>query len=181
MTDKKDPTDWEDKWQTGNTQWDHGEPSPALVSLVNEEETKHLIPSHGIGLVPGCGAGYDVQFLATPSRHMIGLDMSKTAVDVCSQKHPDAVTLNYEFIVGDFFKSTPPEHGYDLAYDYTFLCALPPFMRQDWALRYAEIIKPGGVLICLMFPLEEKEGGPPYSLSVEFQFRLGPLEGCRGS
>jgi hypothetical protein len=40
-------------------------------------------------------------------------------------------------------------------------------MRQDWAHRYAEIIKPGGVLICLMFPLVEKEDGPPYSLSVE--------------
>lgn len=63
--------------------------------------------------------GYDVQFLATPSRHMIGLDMSKTALDVCIQKHPNAKALNYEFVLGDFFKTSPPEQGYDLAYDYT--------------------------------------------------------------
>lgn len=49
----------------------------------------------------------------------------------------------------------------------SFLCAMPPSMRPQWASRMAEIIKPGGVLVALMFPLEEKEGGPPFGLSVD--------------
>lgn len=62
-------------------------------------------------------------------------------------------------------------------------------MRKDWADRYAEVIKPGGLLITLMYPLGrlrsklsdfrddvdvidwtlpcpdgDREGGPPYSV-----------------
>ncbi|CAO3617293.1 unnamed protein product [Cunninghamella blakesleeana] len=160
-------TDWEEKWANNNTPWDHNEPSPALVELIYNEETKKLLPTSGNGIVPGCGAGYDVQFLASPSLHMIGLDMSKTCIKVCKQKHPNAADLNYEFILGDFFDFQIPDGGFDLAYDYTFFCALDPSMRSNWARRYGEIIKSGGTLICLMFPLQEKEGGPPFSVSVE--------------
>ncbi|ORZ17892.1 S-adenosyl-L-methionine-dependent methyltransferase [Absidia repens] len=167
MAEKKDTTDWEGKWDKRDTQWDHGESSPALVKLLQDEDTKDLIPLEGVGLVPGCGAGYDVQTLATVRRHMIGLDISKTAVDICNKTHPDASASNYEFVLCDFFKYPPPAGGYILGYDYTMLCALPPILREDWAARYAEIIKPGGVLICLMFPLVEKEGGPPYALTVQ--------------
>ncbi|KAI8083102.1 S-adenosyl-L-methionine-dependent methyltransferase, partial [Halteromyces radiatus] len=168
MTDiKKDPTDWEERWQLGNTQWDAGKSSPALVTMMQDEEAKQFIPSNAIGIVPGCGSGYDVKYLATPTRHMVGLDMSKTAVEHCQKLHPDATALNYEFIQDDFFKFSVPEQGFDLAYDYTFFCALPPIMREDWATRYGEIIKQGGILICLMFPIEEKEGGPPYGVSEQ--------------
>ncbi|CAO3598223.1 unnamed protein product [Absidia cylindrospora] len=141
--------------------------SPALLKLMQDEDTKDLLPLEGVGIVPGCGGGYDVQSLATSRRHMIGLDISKTAVDRCNKTHPDASASNYEFVLGDFFKYPPPAGGYDLGFDYTMLCALPPVLRQDWAARYAEIIKPGGVLICLMFPLVEKEGGPPYAVTVQ--------------
>lgn len=54
---------------------------------------------------------------------------------------------------GDFFTFTPPSEGYTLAYDYTFFCALPPDLRERWGGRYAELVKPGGVLVCLEFPI----------------------------
>lgn len=69
----------------------------------------------------------------------------------------------------DFFAS--PElapSSFALAYDYTFLCAIPPSLRTKWAARYAELIRPGGVLVALQFPLDgDRAGGPPYSLSPE--------------
>ncbi|ORX61561.1 S-adenosyl-L-methionine-dependent methyltransferase [Hesseltinella vesiculosa] len=157
--------DWEERWRLGNTQWDYGVPSPALVKLVEEEETKKLIPSSGVGIVPGCG--YDVQFLATPTLRMIGLDNSKTAIETCHKIHPDAAAHNYEFQEVDFFNYDFPADGYDLAYDYTFFCALHPTYRETWAKRYSELVKPGGTLVCLMFPLHDKEGGPPYRVTVE--------------
>lgn len=49
--------DWERKWQEGDILWDAGQPSPALVSLFENDETKALVPEHGRGLVPGCGSG----------------------------------------------------------------------------------------------------------------------------
>lgn len=48
-----------------------------------------------------------------------------------------------------------------------FLCAMEPRLRPDWAARYANIINKDGVLITLMFPLDDHEGGPPFALSVE--------------
>lgn len=44
---------------------------------------------------------------------------------------------------------------------------MPPEMRPQWGARMAEIIKPGGTLIALMFPIEEKEGGPPFPVTPE--------------
>lgn len=55
-----EPIDWEKKWQDGNTQWDHGESSPALVTLIKEHSD--LLPAKGRGLVPGCGSGKDIYF-----------------------------------------------------------------------------------------------------------------------
>jgi hypothetical protein len=44
-------------WKDGYTMWDAGKPSPALVALFENDETRSLIPEHGQGLVPGCGSG----------------------------------------------------------------------------------------------------------------------------
>lgn len=44
-------------WKDGFTLWDAGKPSPALVALFENDETRSLIPEHGQGLVPGCGSG----------------------------------------------------------------------------------------------------------------------------
>ncbi|KAI8883998.1 S-adenosyl-L-methionine-dependent methyltransferase [Backusella circina FSU 941] len=160
-------SDWEGKWQQGNTQWDKGVPSPALISLFENAEAKSLIPESGQALVPGCGSGYDVVFLANKSRHVTGLDMSKTCIEKQLKNHPNAEADNYEFMCDDFYKFKIPTDGYDLAYDYTFLCAMPPGLRLDLASRYAEIIKKDGVLITLIFPIADHEGGPPYAVSEQ--------------
>ncbi|KAI9312796.1 S-adenosyl-L-methionine-dependent methyltransferase [Dichotomocladium elegans] len=159
--------DWEKRWQIADTLWDKGRASPALVSFLKDHGD--LIPSQGIGLVPGCGAGYDVLLLSTPDRHMTGLDMSPTCIAKVKKDYPEG---NYDFICDDFYKFQIPQRGYDLVYDYTFLCAMPPVMRPQWSSRMAEIIRPGGVLIALMYPLEEREGGPPFGLSEEVYMEL---------
>lgn len=56
---------------------------------------------------------------------------------------------------GNFFEFTPPSGGFDLSFDYTFFCAITPTMRPSWGKRYGEVIRPGGLLICLAFPIGE--------------------------
>lgn len=59
---------------------------------------------------------------------------------------------------GNFFEYAPPPGGFagiSLAFDYTFLCALEPSMRPKWGKRYGEVVRPGGLLICLAFPIGE--------------------------
>ncbi|ORE07420.1 S-adenosyl-L-methionine-dependent methyltransferase [Rhizopus microsporus var. microsporus] len=162
-----DTYDWEGHWKEGTTNWDAGKPSPALVELFENEETRSLIPDHGKALVPGCGSGYDVVFLANEKRHVTGIDLSPSCVESLLKNHPDAAKHNYQFLCADFFEFDVPDGGYDLAYDYTFLCALPPVLRPDWAKRYSEIIKKGGVFVTLMYPIDNHEGGPPYAVSEQ--------------
>lgn len=40
-------------------------------------------------------------------------------------------------------------------------------MREDWARRMSELLGPGGVLVCLEFPLYKDLGdvGPPWGLN----------------
>ncbi|KAI8983062.1 S-adenosyl-L-methionine-dependent methyltransferase [Pilobolus umbonatus] len=159
--------DWEGLWQNEQIMWDAGQSSPALVSLLQDKEADAFIPKSGYGLVPACGSGYDVFALATKDRHVTGLDVSKTCIDKVNKKHPNSPRNNYNFICADFFQFQSKEGGYDFAYDYTFLCALPPHLRTNWANRYHQIIKKGGILITLMFPLDAHKGGPPYALSVD--------------
>ncbi|KAL0094822.1 S-adenosyl-L-methionine-dependent methyltransferase [Phycomyces blakesleeanus] len=159
--------EWEKRWQNGQTGWDKGTVSPALKKLIEQDTDGAIVPCKGRGLVPGCGSGYDVQFLASKNLHMTGIDLSPTCIKLCRKNHPDAAKDNYAFETGNFFDFEVPDGGYDLAYDYTFLCALEPKMRPQWASRYAEIIRPGGVLIALQYPLDGHEGGPPFSLTPE--------------
>lgn len=52
-------------------------------------------------------------------------------------------------------------------YDYTFMCALEPSIRGQWAQKMADLVAPGGLLLTLIFPICEKEGGPPFKVSLE--------------
>jgi methyl halide transferase len=94
------------------------------------------------------------------------------------------------------YQSHPWIRMADLVYDYTFLCAIPPVMRGQWAAKMASLVKPGGELLTLIFPICDKvrrsqgkdkvrlpgraekcstldpawaaqEGGPPYRMSME--------------
>jgi hypothetical protein len=40
-------------------------------------------------------------------------------------------------------------------------------MREKWALRMAELTRPGGLLFTLIFPVTKHEGGPPFAVAVE--------------
>ncbi|KAK4035445.1 S-adenosyl-L-methionine-dependent methyltransferase [Parachaetomium inaequale] len=92
-----------------------------------------------------------------------------------------------KFVAGDFFaKDWETEccsgsddddggfAGFDVIYDYTFLCALLPEMRKDWACRMSELLSPSGVLVCLEFPLYKdlKLLGPPWPLREGIYWNL---------
>lgn len=54
----------------------------------------------------------------------------------------------------DFFAfPLPSNKPFSFAFDYTFFCALPPLWREKWGNRYAEVVRPGGLLVCLAFPI----------------------------
>jgi len=135
--------------------------------------------------------------LALHGMDAYGLEVSQTAVSAANTyaeaqlAHPSAANFSgsaprppkapinrgkVKFVEGDFFMSDwmidcldegEISEGFDLIYDYTFLCAIPPSLRSNWARRMKELLSPTGILICLEFPLwkELDAVGPPYGLN----------------
>jgi hypothetical protein len=137
----------------------------------------------GPTLVPGCGAGYDVLTLASPRRPVVGLDVAPTAAQRFAQVREAAgIPAGLARVeVQDFFTWQPPA-PFALIWDYTFLCAIPPARRPEWARRMDTLLAPDGELVTLLFPvtgarptLDAPGEGPPFGLHPE-QVRelLGP-------
>lgn len=158
---------WEERWQSRNTPWDLGESPPVLATLLMGE----TLP-RGRALVPGCGAGWDVFTLAAYGRDVVGLDLAPSASEVFERERErrnlDPSQVQVE--VGDFFEWSPDE-PFDLVWDHTFFCALPPARRDAWARRMHALLKPGAQLVTLVFPVREPQWpplgsdpgeGPPY-------------------
>ncbi|GAA6052418.1 hypothetical protein JCM3770_000232 [Rhodotorula araucariae] len=164
---------WDQAWKAKATPWDAGDVQPAFRELLDErwEAVGVSLASlrDGKALVAGCGRGCDAAFIAAHGIETLGIDLSPTAVQI-ARDHLAAQSntpKNITFEAADFFAFPLPDgKPFALAYDYTFFCALPPSWRTKWGARYAEVVRPGGILICLAFPLDgNREGGPPYSVS----------------
>ncbi|KAL9105051.1 MAG: hypothetical protein Q9163_000064 [Psora crenata] len=199
------PEKWAALWDKGDfLPWDRGRPNPALEDVLTDKHdligTCMTVDGSGESrrkkaLVPGCGRGYDVLLLASFGYDAYGLEASETAVKRCVEEQ-QASGKNYpikdestgagtvSFIYGDFFgedlASRTGVDKFDLIYDYTFLCALPPNLRPEWASRMSKLLASQGSLICVEFPSakDPKTGGPPFAVppSVYVQHLAHPGE-----
>ncbi|KAH7082809.1 S-adenosyl-L-methionine-dependent methyltransferase [Paraphoma chrysanthemicola] len=140
-------------------------------------------------LVPGCGRGYDVALFASWGYDAYGLEVSEHAALAAREylegsgeaaKSGDNATKDgktgrgvAKVVVGDYFDDgwlgQAGVNGvgeFDVIYDNTFLCALPPDLRPRWAHRTASLLSPSGALVCLEFPTHKPaaSAGPPWSL-----------------
>lgn len=160
-----DDNKWTQAWDAGRTPWDTGRAVPALVELV----AGGTLPE-GRALVPGAGSGYDVLALAGEAREVIGLDLAEGAKRRFDGLR-DAAGVSprrAKMVVANFFEYQP-DRPFDMIWDHTFLCALEPEMRADWARRIDELLASGGELVTLIFPGVDKDptDGPPYPMSPE--------------
>ena len=160
--------DWESMWAAGlepGQAFDASRVEPAFLDLI----MTGTLPK-GDALVPGCGRGYAVAALGSAERKVTGLEISATAkaaadtyLSTAKAGDGSAASEHCTVVVDDFFTHTG---RYDLVYDCTFLCAIPPSRREEWAAQMSKIIKPGGEIVSLVFPLGDYEGGPPFALST---------------
>ncbi|KAK1959668.1 thiopurine S-methyltransferase [Colletotrichum sublineola] len=117
---------------------------------------------------------------AIAARLAAGTGEAEGALDVYRVRHPnDAEPGTVTWLSGDFFSDSwleawGREKAFDLIFDYTFLCALPPTARPLWAARMATLLGPAGRLICLEFPSGKPLSlpGPPWGLTPEVYLAL---------
>ncbi|KAI0676884.1 S-adenosyl-L-methionine-dependent methyltransferase [Trametes maxima] len=157
---------WDEAWKAEVTPWDVGTGQPALKELI--ESSGLDLPRSGRALVPGCGRGYDAAYIASSlGLETLGTDISPTAIQSAEEYRVSiGAPENVKFEVADFF--APSDATCDLIYDYTFFVAIPPSMRTAWGSQMSKMVKPGGFLITLIFPIQpHTDTGPPFYVRPE--------------
>jgi len=150
---------WQRRWEEEDAPWDHGAPAPPLREFVESSG-----PLRGNVMVPGCGSGHDVRFIARhcPETQCLGVDVSPAALALARQTnaHP-----RVEFSQADFL-SLPGsfQSSFDWIVEHTLFCALNPRLRQDYIAAVAHALKPGGHYLAIFYVNPSSEQGPPFRI-----------------
>jgi SAM-dependent methyltransferase len=117
--------------------------------------------------VPGCGSGHDAIYLAGKGFDVVAVDFSAEAIRRASGAARSA-GASVRFLERDLFTLSPEFDGaFDAIVEYVTYCAVEPARRGALAALYASLLAPGGTLAALFFPVEEREGGPPFGVSLD--------------
>ena len=150
--------EWQRRYEDGDTPWDKGAPSPALVDFLR---AGHI---EGRVLVPGCGRGHDARALAAqPDASVVGLDLSPAAI---AQARSLAPKTNLSFIVGDFL-SLPQDLlcTFDWLVEHTCFCAIDPRQRPDYVAAARDALRAGGKIFGIFYLNPDSETAPPFPVS----------------
>jgi SAM-dependent methyltransferase len=148
-SDSSKPGFWDERYRGGVTPWDAGSVPARLAQWLRSRPRGQRV------LVPGCGAGYEVQAFADRGDDVLGIDFSEAALE-------RAGNLGGRVRQADFFALD--EEPFDLVYERTFLCALPRRRWPEWGARIPTLVRPGGLLAGFFF-FDDNERGPPFGIS----------------
>jgi len=181
-------SNWEARWREGRTPWDLRGITPPLQALADEGFFARLAlpppsgdpaPRHRV-VVPGCGRGHDLRVFAALGYRVVGVDVVPQAVREARRLlRLNGVTSDVEVLCRDVLGLESAHHeAYSLAYDYTCFCALPHVLRGTYGRIIAGLLRPGGVLLHLAFPMmpdRDPRTGPPFRiLEADMRAAFGP-------
>lgn len=149
--DSSRPDFWETRYRGEVMPWDAGRVPAGLLAYCRE-----LAPGARV-LVPGCGTGHEVQALVDAGGDVLAIDFSPAAVALARRTVPGCAD---RIVEADFFEFDAGD-GFDVVYERAFLCALPRRIWSDYALRMAEVVRPGGCIAGFWF-FDDNERGPPF-------------------
>jgi SAM-dependent methyltransferase len=157
-TDSAQPDFWSKRYAGGRTPWQL-QSVPAILRVFVRS-----LPIGSDVLIPGCGEDYQTIDTFRRAGHRItAIDFSPVAIDHTRKMLPD---LRDRIILADFFSYNFGNTQFDVIYERTFLCSLPPRLWNDYAHRVAQLLRPGGILAGFFFYGEESDP-PPYPLTEQ--------------
>jgi SAM-dependent methyltransferase len=156
ISDSSRPEFWDVRYAAGETPWDfHGVPA-ALREFLETAQA-------GSVLIPGCGAAYEVRVFHEAGWKVTAIDFSPAAVE---RARSELGALASRVVQGDFFTHDFGSRHFDVIYERTFLCALPPDLWAAYVKRMSQLLRVGGKLVGI-FLYGEEQDPPPYPLSQE--------------
>ncbi|WP_300542368.1 methyltransferase domain-containing protein [Maricaulis sp.] len=168
-TPERTAFDWDTRFRDDDTPWERPDLHPAVADWTQAGE---LAAGCSV-IIPGCGRAPELGHFARMGLAATGADISPTAIAWQRTQLAEA-GATATLIEGDVL-AWRPEAPADLVYEQTFLCAIPPRLREAYEHAVFDWLKPGGHLLALFMQKEEK-GGPPYGCSLEAMRILFPAE-----
>lgn len=171
---------WNSRYEQGKTGWDIGSVSTPLKAYFDQLTNKDLKI-----LIPGGGNGHEAEYLLSLGFTNISiLDIASIALERLAMRFEPSIGKTLHLIHGDFFD----QHGqYDLIIEQTFFCALNPELRENYVHQMAQLLKPSGKLVGLLFDTQFPSGPPfggnqqEYQTIFSKQFDIKKLEFCYNS
>jgi SAM-dependent methyltransferase len=162
---------WDERYRSGETPWDTGQPSSELLRVLTEER---LPPGRAVEL--GCGTGSNAVWLARQGFDVTAVDLSSLAVERARRRAEEA-GVPVRFLVADVLQ--PPE---DLVgpFDFFFDRGCYHVVRRDDVRAYLatlqRLTQPGSVgLVLAGNATEAHDPGPPVVSEEEIRAELGSL------
>lgn len=166
-----EPSRWDERYKTGDTPWETGQPSSELQRVLAETAIR---PCRALEL--GCGTGANAVWLAQQGFDVSACDLSTLAIDRARQRAKDA-SVSVNFVVADILK--PPA---DLAgpFDFFFDRGCYHVVRREDVTAYLETLRrlthPGTLgLVLTGNAREPHEPGPPVVTEEQVWKELGTL------
>lgn len=156
---------WSERFERDFTPWDSGGVPSRLQAFVAQAERPC------VALIPGCGTGYEVACMSEAGWDVTAIDFSAAAVEAARKVlGPWAGRV----VQADFFEFVP-QRPVELIYERAFFCALPTPMRKAVVNRWAELLRPGGLLAGFFF-FDDAPKGPPFGIApAELEALLAPF------
>jgi SAM-dependent methyltransferase len=149
--DPTQPDFWSQRYVSERTPWQLDGVPKRLSKFI-----RSLRPGGNV-LIPGCGQDYrTIDAFHGAGHRVTAIDFSPIAVDATKKALPAVAD---GIILGDFFTYNFEAVPFDLVYERTFLCSLPPRLWKHYATRVAELLCPRGIFAG--FFLYGKESDPP--------------------
>ncbi len=149
---------WENRYLNDQAPWDAGSITTPIKEYIDSLADKSLKI-----LVPGAGNAHEFEYLYTSGfTNSFVLDFAPSPLENLKQRMP--ALADDHVIFDDFFAISGQ---YDLIIEQTFFCALDRGLRQQYARKMYELLKPGGTLAGLLFEFPLTEQGPPFGGSRE--------------
>jgi len=154
--DSAQPDFWSERYASGKTPWQLERVPARLTTFIGSLEPKRNI------LIPGCGQDFrTIAAFHRAGHHVTAIDFSPIAVESTKRALPE---VSNRIVLGDFFIHEFRDTPFDLVYERTFLCSLPPSLWKNYAGRVAQLLRPNGVLVGIFFYGKEPEP-PPYPMT----------------
>jgi SAM-dependent methyltransferase len=149
---------WNESYASGELPWDTGEPEPLLIEFVNSGGV-----APGRSLEIGAGTGTNAIWLAERGFHVLGIDVSKLAVERATAKMGGR-DLSCRFATCDFLAAPVSDGPFQFIFDRgCFHVFDEPGERERFAAHVAAALAPGGLWLSLIGSTEgpPREVGPP--------------------